>query len=46
MFPVAKNEILIRIDNLEDEFDSISQPINSLNVKIEKFVLNMYKEVN
>lgn len=32
MFPIAKNEILVRIDNLEDEFDDVSQPINSIGI--------------
>lgn len=41
--PISKNEVSIRVQNLEDKFDSTSRPFN---VSVYEYAVGMWKESN
>jgi hypothetical protein len=43
LFPVAKDEIFIRIDNLDDLFDSRTNHIMYRHINVKDILREMYK---
>lgn len=45
--PSAKNEIIVRLENMADRFDSIGAGnATKWNIDIRKFAIDLYSEVN
>lgn len=47
LMPSAKNEIIVRFENMADRFDSVGTGNPSKwNIDIQKFAIDLYQEVN
>jgi len=44
MIPIAKNQVMVRFENLADRFDSHTKDTSYVN--LTEFASNLYKDVN